>query len=353
MKISLTILLAIIQAPIFCQDLSKKLDNYLSATNRRNKFNGTALIAYKNEIILYKGYGFKNKERKILNDTATIYRIGSITKSFTAATILNLYDKGLLSLDDPLNKYIPDYPSGNKITIRNLLTHTSGIPEYLFAKGYDKEDFSKPISIERLISFFKNGPLIFKPGEKMSYSNSNYILLAYTIEVITHKKYELVVRNVVLDPLQMNHSGFDFKNLADTNKAFGYNNIFKRNGSIQFVSDSSHEVGGGSIYSTAMDLYKWDRSFYSNKILRHQTYEQVITPFKDHYGYGWFVDTAYGRLNVFHGGGIPGFVSHIQRFPIDNLCIILLSNNSYCDLNEMGNKLAAIIFDIPFEKAIY
>src|SRR5882724_9434641 len=149
MKIVLSLFLATITLSISAQDITEKLNHYLSITNRRNKFNGTALIVYKEKILLHKGYGYKNKEKGIPNDTTTIFRIGSITKPFTAAIILNLLDKGLLKLDDPLNKYIPDYPQGDKITIKNLLTHSSGIAEYLFIKGMDKEDYSKSIPIER------------------------------------------------------------------------------------------------------------------------------------------------------------------------------------------------------------
>lgn len=353
MKIFVSTLLVIISLSASTQDLTKKLDDYLSVTKRKNKFNGTALIVYKEKILLYKGYGFKNFERKIPNDTATIYRIGSITKPFTAAIILHLLDKNLLSLDDPLEKYIPDYPHGDQITIKNLLTHTSGISEYLFVKGMDKEDGSKSINIDRLIDYFKYEKLAFTPGTKWSYSNSNYILLAYIIQKITGKKYESVARDFILGPLQMEHTGFDFRNLPDTNKATGYKNIYKKKPISTWAADSSFEIGCGSIYSTAMDLYKFDRSLYTGNILRPETIQQAFTPFKLNYGYGWFRDTAYGRLNIFHGGGIPGFVAQFQRFPDDDLCIVLLSNNSFCDLSEIGNKLAAIVFDMPFEKPFF
>jgi CubicO group peptidase (beta-lactamase class C family) len=353
MKFFLPVFLLITSLSALTQDLAKKFDDYLLVTNGRNKFNGTALIVYKEKILLYKGYGYKNTETKVLNDTNTIFRIGSITKPFTSTVILNLLDKNLLSLQDPLNKYIPDYPHGNDITIQNLLTHTSGIAEYLFIKGFDREDESKPINIDRLIGYFKNEKLDFAPGAKWSYSNSNYILLAYIIEKITGKKYESVARDIIIGPLQMEHTGFDFRYFADTNKATGYTNIYKKKPVSTHAADSSFEIGCGSIYATVMDLYKFDRSFYTDKILRPETLHQAITPFKSNYGYGWFIDTAYQRLNVFHGGGIPGFVASLQRFPSDDLCIVLLSNNSYCDLSEMSNKLAAIIFDMRFEKALY
>jgi len=353
MKISLVIILAVVHVSIFAQNLPEKIDHYLRQTNTRNKFNGTALVVYQDKILLYRGYGFKNAARKILNDTATIFRIGSISKSFTAAVILHLAENNRLNIDDLLEKYIRDYPDGNKISIRDLLNHTSGIPEYLFAKGYDHEDFTKPISIDRLISFFKNGKLLFPPGQKFSYSNSNYTLLAYIIEKITGKKYEDVVRTMIFQPLQMDHSGLNFRNLADTNKATGYKNIYKKKSESPAVSDSTHEIGSGSIYATVMDLYRWQQSFSSNNILMTTSIHAAFTPNLFHYGFGWFIDTAYGKLNIFHGGGIPGFVAHIQQFPGDKLYIILLSNNSYCDLAEMGNKIAAIVFDMPFENAIY
>jgi CubicO group peptidase (beta-lactamase class C family) len=349
-----TIVLIVFQTSAFGQELSQKLDAYLLATAKnKNKFNGTVLVAQNGKILLSKGYGYKNKLEHIYNDTTTIYQIGSITKTFTSAIILHLQEEKMLSLTDNVKKYIPEYPNGDDITIENLLTHTSGIFDYLQSKKYAKENFVKPISIDTLISFFKSEKRLFKSGESFSYTNSGYILLAFIIEKITGKKYEQVVRDVIFEPLQMTHSGFDLRSLNDTNKAINYDNISKKRVVSEPVFDSTHAPGCGNIYSTAMDLYKWDRALYGNQIVSQSSLQKAYIPYKSKYGYGWFIDSSYGKFNVFHGGGTPGFHSNIQRFMNDNVCIILLSNNAYCDLSEISNRLAAIIFNKPYETLQY
>ena len=349
-KNGFTLFLIVFQTSVFGQELTQKLDSYLLTTAKnKNKFNGTVLVAQNGKILLNKGYGYKNKVEQIYNDTSTIYQVGSITKTFTSAIILRLQDEKMLSLSDKISKYIVDYPNGDDITIENLLTHTSGIFEYLESKEYAKENFIKPISIDKLISFFKLQKRLFKSGERFSYTNSGYILLAFIIEKITGKKYEQVVRDVIFESLQMTHSGFDLRNLSDTNKAINYDNISKKKLVSEPVFDSTHAPGCGNIYSTAMDLYKWDRALYGNKILSQLSLQKAYIPYKSKYGYGWFIDSSYGKFNVFHGGGTPGFHSNIQRFINDDVCIILLSNNAYCDLSEITNRLAAIIFDKPYE----
>lgn len=350
LKNILTGLLIVFQISVFGQELTQKLDSYLISTAKtKNKFNGTVLVAISGQIFLNKGYGYKNKIEQVYNDSSTIYQIGSITKTFTSAIILRLQEEKMLSLTDRITKYIPDYPNGDEITIENLLTHTSGIFEYLQSKKYAKENFIKPISIDTLISFFKSEKRQFKSGESFSYTNSGYILLAFIIEKITGKKYEQVVRDLIFDPLQMIHSGFDLRNLNDTNKAINYNNINRKRLVSEPVFDSTHAPGCGNIYSTAMDLYKWDRALYGNKIVSQSSLQKAYIPYRAKYGYGWFVDSSYRRFNVFHGGGTPGFHSYIQRFIDDDVCIILLSNNAYCDLSEITNRLAAIIFNKPYE----
>ena len=354
LKNILPVLFIVLQTSLFGQDITQKLDSYLLGTAKsKNKFNGTVLVAKNGKILLNKGYGYKNKVERIYDDTSTIYQIGSITKTFTSAIILRLQDEKMLSLNDKITKYIPDYPSGDDVTIENLLTHTSGIFEYLESKEYAKENFTRPISIDTLISFFKFQKSLFKPGEKFSYTNSGYILLAFIIERLTGKKYEQVVRDLIFEPLQMTHSGFDLRNLNDTNKAMNYDNISKKRLVSEPIFDSTHAPGCGNIYSTALDLFKWDRALYGNKILNQSSLQKAYMPYKAKYGYGWFIDSSYSKFNVFHGGGTPGFHSHIQRFINDDVCIILLSNNAYCDLSEITNRLAAIIFNKPYETLKY
>jgi CubicO group peptidase (beta-lactamase class C family) len=331
------------------QDISKKIDVYLSGSKKTITFNGTALVVYKTDILLYKGYGYKNAHNKTLNDTSTIFRIGSLSKSFTAAAILHLEQQHLLRLKDHLSLYIPDYPNGDAITIEHLLTHGSGIRDYLEVKAIrEMPDSAPPISINKLISYFKNEPPTNKPGKKFSYSNSNYILLAFIIEKITGEKFEQFTRKIIFDPLHMDHSGFDFRNLQDTNRSTGHSGLQKKIITVEDF-DSTNAPGCGSMYTVPMDLYKWYKGLYSNKVINDSTRENAFIPRQWKYGYGWFSYTLYGKKCISHAGGVPGFVAFMQFFPDDDLCIILLNNAN--EGRASTDRIAGIVFGIPYESS--
>ncbi|HEV7423678.1 MAG TPA: serine hydrolase [Candidatus Paceibacterota bacterium] len=299
------------------------LDSLVSAYERQNSFNGTVLVAQKGKIILEKGYGFENKKENKLNTANTIYQIGSITKQFTSAIILQLVEKQKMGLQDRLSKYIPDYPMGDSITVENLLTHTSGIYNYTDDENFMKTSSERPISRDSLINLFKNKPLDFPPGTKWSYSNSGYILLGIIIEKVTHKSYFQVARESIFEPLEMSHTGFDFTNLKSPDKATGYSGDFS---TPVGIVDSSVSFAAGSIYTTVGDLYKWDQALYTNRIISQALLQKAFTPYKSNYGYGWQIVTEYNKKITEHGGGITGFVSYILRVPDDQICIIALSN---------------------------
>lgn len=336
---------------VFCflgsngQPVSEKLDKYLS---RPGAFNGTALVVYKGSIMLYKGYGYKNIRENTLNDTATLYRIGSTTKPFTATVILHLAERGLIKLQDPLSKYISQFPGGDSITIDALLTHRSGIKDYLEVPVIQNlPDSAPPVSIEELISSFKNERATIKKGDQFTYSNSNYILLAYIIEKVTRKKYETVVRELIFEPLKMTHSGFDFKNLKTADKSVGHRNVGKR--IIVEDFDSTYAPGCGSMYSSAMDLYKWYKGLYSKKVITDSTRENAFHPRNWLYGYGWFSFLSYGKKCISHPGGVPGFVTEFKFFPDDDLCIVLLNNSSMGKVE--ADKVAAIVLQKRFKRS--
>lgn len=176
------------------KDMANQIDQLLTKRN----FSGSILVVNNGRIILDKGYGLANLEDKTANEPDTVFRLGSITKQFTAAAILLLEERGALTVDDPLSRYIPDYPNGDKITIHNLLTHTSGIPEYL---QYVDQSDDYPYTPAELIDLFKHEPLSFNPGEKFTYSNSNYILLGYIIEQVSQMTYEEFMKENIFKPL--------------------------------------------------------------------------------------------------------------------------------------------------------
>jgi len=256
----LTLFVIIYSAVANGQDYGKRIDSLIEKAVKINRFNGSVLVSKKGKIVYEKAYGYQNVAKNILNTPNTIYQIGSTTKEFTAAVILKLIENHQLSLDDKLSNYFPDFTRGNEITIKHLLTHTSGIYEILrdpvaFNSG------TQPRSKEQMLSFFTNKPLYFDPGTHYSYCNSGYMLLGLIIEKITGKSYEQVVKDFILKPLGMNHSGFDFAGLQSPNKAVGYSKYTKTIKEASVPWDSTATYSAGSLYSTVEDLYRWHNGF--------------------------------------------------------------------------------------------
>jgi CubicO group peptidase (beta-lactamase class C family) len=262
--------------------------------------------------------------------------------------ILHLQEQGKLSVQDKLSKYLPDFPNGNKITVENLLTHTSGIYNYTNDNKFLNNESLRHVDISRMIELMKSRPLEFQPGTKFQYSNSNYILLGYIIEKVSGKPYEQMVRQTIFSPLQMTHSGFDFKNLKDTNRAVGYLALDKAVQLLAPIVDSSASYAAGALYSTIDDMYKWDRSLYTNKIISKASLEKAYTPKLNKYGYGWIIDSVKGKRVVQHNGGIFGFTADFVRVPEDDLCIIILSNKSE-NLTPITKAVTNILYDLPYE----
>ncbi len=326
-----------------------KLDTLLSTYAKLNKFNGSALVAKNGVILLNKGYGYRDAASKTPNDEQTIFQLGSITKQFTSAVILKLQEEKKLSVSDKLSKYFPGYPKGDSITIRQLLTHTSGVFNYTNDGEFMKNEMTKPATREKMLALFKDKPLDFSPGTKWNYSNSGYLLLGYIIEDLTKKTYQQAVRKYIFTPLQMTHSGFDFTDLKSSKKATGYFNLDEKESTVAPIVDSSVSFSAGAIYSTTGDLYVWHEALQKNMILSKEQQEMAYTPVKNNYGYGWGVDSIDGKRRVSHGGGIPGFVTNISRVPQDDICIILLSNASNPTLQDITGNIYAVLYGKPYE----
>ncbi len=328
--------------------IPEKLDEYMTALSGAYKFNGVVLVARQGTVLLKKGYGWKNAAAQEASDVNGIFQIGSLTKPFTAEVILKLEEQGKIALDDKLSKYFPDYPKGDRITIENLLTHTSGIP------GYDVEESDTiawtPVTKEQVIGLFRNQPLEFKPGKKYKYSNAGYFLLGMIIEKVTGKSYEASVRELIFQPLQMLNSGFDFIHLEDLRKVTGYAVLNAGEQRPVHLVDSTVSYAAGAMYSDADDLYKWAVSIARQQILSASIWKRAFTPFKSNYGYGWFIDTLSGHDYAGHSGGIMGFTSYLAYFPGEDVTIILLNNflNEREPLSLPVQDLAAIVFDKPY-----
>ena len=346
-KLVLVLVLAA-QGVIACaQSLQDKLDEYMTANARIGKFNGVVLVAKDGKILLQKGYGWRDVSKHVAHDEHSIFQIGSITKQFTATVILYLQEKGKLNVQDKLSKFLPDFPNGDSISIAQLLSHTSGVYNYTRDGKFMNSEAIKSIALDSLIRVFKNKPLDFKPGTRFSYSNSGYILLGAVIQKVSGKPYEQMVREVIFRPAQMQHSGFDFKALKDIDKSTGYFAMTADTIPAKMV-DSSVSFAAGAIYSTAKDLYMWNRSLFTERIVKQSSLKQAFTPVRDKYGFGWVMDTIKGKFVIMHNGGIFGFTSDMLRVPADSACIILLSNKPE-NLGPITRTIFNILYNEPYE----
>jgi len=320
----------------------EKIDKLLTGYTDAGRFNGSALIAVNDKILLEKGYGYKNFRDNSLNDTSTIFQIASITKQFTASIILKLVELKKLSLTDNLCKFYPGYPKGENITIQNLLNHTSGIIDWTRSINFS------PKNEKSLIDFLMTKPLDFPPGTSWSYSNSNYSLLGYIIQKVSGISYENAVRKYIFIPLQMRHSGFDFKNLKSKEKATGYS-VFSDSTKIEgVVYDSVGPFAAGEIYSTVGDLYKWHKGLQSHKIINMASQELAYTPLINNYGFGWIIDSLFSRRIISHSGNISGFNSNLARIIEDNTFVVLLNNKEESGLETITKNIFAVLYDQPY-----
>jgi CubicO group peptidase (beta-lactamase class C family) len=290
----------------------------------------SVIVIHHGEILLSKGYGFANIEKRKPNTPLTVFRLGSITKQFTAVAILQLYDKQMLQLNDFVEKYFPGTLNGNKITIKNLLTHTSGIME-----SPDAE-------------------LAFTPGAQISYSNSGYNLLGKIIEKVSGMSYEKYLQENIFQPLGMANTGYEHPDIKVKNCASGYK--INDNGSYADIgeSDVSGAYSAGALYSTAEDMYRWDQALYTEKLVKASSLNQAFSQANLNdgstakYGFGWMVSQWRGLKEVGHGGDVSGFNSFIARFPDEQFTVIVLSNiemrppGPLPDAGSLAHKVAEI-----------
>jgi CubicO group peptidase (beta-lactamase class C family) len=329
-------------SPPSAGELTALVEEYMAARVKRDHFSGSILIARDGKVLFSRGYGMANIEHDVPNTPQTKFRLGSITKQFTAMAILILQERGKLSVQDKVKKYLPEAPkSWDDITIRHLLTHTSGIPNYTAFLEFLRT-LPDRVTLKELIAKFKDKPLDFKPGEKFQYSNSGYVVLGQIIETASGQNYPAFMKEAIFDPLRMNDTGYDSATAILRHRAAGYT---RRLGIVltncDYV-DMSIPHAAGALYSTALDLLKWDQALYSEKLLPQKSLKAMFTPFKADYAYGWVIDKKFGLLRYQHGGGIMGFVTIIERYPDEKLLVVALSNLENSPIDAIGTDLAAI-----------
>jgi CubicO group peptidase (beta-lactamase class C family) len=318
-----------------------RMDQIVQSYVSAKQFMGSVLVARGDEILFSKGYGMANVEWNIPNAPTTKFRIGSITKQFTAAAILLLEERGKLQVEDPVKRYMPDAPAAwDKVTVFNALTHTGGIPNFTSFPDYPQKSLST-MTAEEIVAWFKDKPLDFDPGTKFSYSNSDYVLLGYLIEKLSGQSYEKFLQENIFTPLGMKDSGYDSNTAIIEYRASGYTQTPAGLVNAGYVNMTVPH-GAGGLYSTTLDLLKWEQGLFGGKLLRPESLAKMITPFKENYGFGLIIRTTDGRKNIWHNGGIQGFNASLGYYPGSKITVAVLSNLNGNAPDEMLPKLAAV-----------
>ncbi len=329
-------------------------DKIISQQFKADQPGATVLIASKGQVIYQKGFGMANMELNIPMQPDNVFRIGSITKQFTAIAILQLAEQGKLNLQDEITKYIPDYPvQGNKITIEHLLAHTSGIHNFSAMRDTvqrGKIDFT-PIE---MINYFKDQPIRFAPGTKWEYSNSGYFLLGYIIEKVTGNTYAKYIEEHIFKAAGMSNSLYASDIRIVKNRADGYSVRDKKLENSSYIS-LTHPYAAGSLQSTVMDLFKWNQALLSNKLVKKESLDKAWSRYilsdgtKTNYGYGWRLGYIQGSPSLWHGGWINGYITMAMYLPEQDVFVAVFSN---CECNlpvDVTTKLAAVAIGEPYE----
>lgn len=359
-KLIASLLVAFITATsAISQQNVQQIDRLMRQYYGYGQFNGSILVAENGKIVYKKGFGMANMEWSLPNQPDTKFRIGSITKQFTAALILQLVEEGKVKLDGKLCDYLPDYrkDTGTKVTIHQLLNHTTGIPSYSNRPDFMAEISRDPYSVADFVKKFASDDLEFEPGTKFSYNNTGYFLLGAVIEKVTGKPYATVLTERILKPIGMLDSGYDDQSSLLHKRANGYQKTPAGFVNATYL-DMSLAYAGGSMYSTVEDLFKWDRSLYEDKLLSAESKKVMFTPGLSNYGYGFGIsEQPIGKTTektkiIAHSGGINGFNSLITRAVDKRQTVIILDNIGRGSFHrQITNSILNILNGQPFDPA--
>jgi len=324
------------------QDSAARIDAYLNQLTQAQEFTGSVLVAQDGQILLSKGYGLADVENQVPNTPQTRFRIHWLTMPFTAMAVLMLEAEGKLDVQDPICQYIPDCPEyWQEITIHHLLTHTSGLSDWI--QPWAGEEDIPSTSLE-LVEQIKHKPPYFAPGEELRYSGNGYIVLGHIIEEVSGQSYESFLQQRIFEPLGMVNSG-----LGDENVTVGY----WKDGEKAPVPDLLFQYSAGGLYSSVEDLYLWDQALYGEQLIPQEYLDRIFTGYartssmdidEADYGYGWFIGKILDRPVIAHGGGMNGFTSMLLRFPNEQVTIIVLRSYGIPIYDRLEIELAKMVF---------
>ncbi|QWC55909.1 serine hydrolase [Erythrobacter sp. 3-20A1M] len=329
--------LVAIAAPAHAQS-EADIARFADAESESGQFMGAVLVARDGTVLFDRGYGDADLEWNIANDGDTKFRIGSLTKQFTAVATLMLRDQGKLKLDAPVSTYLPDTPPAwAKVTVRNLLTHTSGIVNFTGLDAFDAEK-ARPTAEGEPIALFRDLPLEFEPGSKYDYSNSNYIVLTRIVERLSGRPYADFVHENLFQPAGMTDTAYDDQSAIVMHRASGY--APGPDGPLNApYADMSWPLGAGGLYSTTRDLLKWERALFGGKLLPAASMKDLLTVARDDYALGLLVQREGEATTISHSGGIEGFNSWLGYDPDRKVTVAVLANLNGPAASRLGTSL--------------
>ncbi|HEX7332842.1 MAG TPA: serine hydrolase domain-containing protein [Pyrinomonadaceae bacterium] len=343
---SLALILLLSTACLAQDSFATRIDDYIRTEMQSQQIPGVALAIVKDgKVVLARGYGLANVEHQVPVKPETIFQSGSTGKQFTATAVMLLVEEGKLNLEDKITKYFTDAPEAwRDITVRHLLTHTSGMTDYP-----PDFDLCRDYTEDELFQRIKTIPLAFQPGEKWSYSNLAYVMLGILIHKVSGKFYGDFLQERVFKPLEMTTARIISEADIVPNRAAGYRLV---NGQLKnqgWVSPSLNTTADGALYLTVYDMAKWDAALYTDKLLKRTTLEQMWTPVKLNngkthpYGFGWGLGKVRGHRVIEHGGSWQGFKAQITRYVDDKLTVIVFANQARANQAKLAHGVAAII----------
>ena len=322
-----------------------QLGKYMEAQVAVNDFSGVVLISSKGKTVYQQAFGNADREWKIPNSPQGKFEIGSLTKQFTAAAILQLAEEHKLDLNDKLSRYFPAFPNADGITLHMLLNHTSGIANYTEAPGFNKL-MALPLTKDSVIAIFSHQPPTAPPGAKFSYSNSNYFLLGCIIEQVSKKSYGDYLQANIFQKAGLANTMVNRTDSILALRANGYSRSEKDRWKNAAYHSMEIPFSAGSVISTAGDLLAWQNALWQGKIVSDSSLLKMTTPYLGHYGYAMVIDSFAKHPRLWHSGSIPGFTSQSCRFPDQDISIIVLSNDEGF-VGQITDDLSSLLFGLP------
>ena len=339
------------------EELVNVIDSMMAKHFKPGEPGASIIVTRHGKPVFRKGYGMANLELGVAIEPHMVFRLGSITKQFTAVCILMLMEQGKLDLQDEITKYLPDYPMhGHKITIEHLLTHTSGIKSYTNIPEI-RTSMRKDMTLEELVDSFKPLPMEFAPGESYNYNNSAFVMLGLVIEKVSGMKYAEFLQKNIFEPLGMDHTYFDMANTLIPGRVSGYQVAGDKFENCEYISMTMPHAAG-SMASSVDDMAKWDAALYTEKLVKQDSLKKAWTPFtlnngvSTGYGYGWASAHYQGHDMITHGGGINGFITDGFRFPNEQIYVCILTNCMRLIPDNLAFKIGALAAGKPYQEPV-